>query len=227
MDAILTSAVTVDLGDAVANGLAALAVIISVIALFTADARQGDANRISEYAATKADEANRIAREVRNITDSEVDRAKVRDLRSAAWTAKTAALEFSQWMSDIASDPDDSARRVYFGVTKYKGAMYALQYAASYRRDGAWIEIMSMTYGIINMMMTTYRWNHPERGLNSSLYSLYVDIDAEFKASIQNLSENPSYFLRDEELAEIWADHLDRIIQSQYHDNQLQVFNDI
>lgn len=60
---MIVSATTIDLGDGIANGLAAIAVIISVIALFVADSRAKDANEI-------ALDANETSREARDIAKS-------------------------------------------------------------------------------------------------------------------------------------------------------------
>lgn len=65
---MLAGAVVVDLGDAVANGVAAFAAVVSVIALFTADSRAKEANSISTEANRTAREAREIAREANELT---------------------------------------------------------------------------------------------------------------------------------------------------------------
>lgn len=60
---MLAGAVVVDLGDAVANGVAAFAAVVSIIALFVADSRAKDANEI-------ALDANETSREARDIAKS-------------------------------------------------------------------------------------------------------------------------------------------------------------
>lgn len=63
---MLAGAVVVDLGDAVANGVAAFAAVVSVIALFVADSRAKEANSI-------AVDANKTSREARDIAEKAND----------------------------------------------------------------------------------------------------------------------------------------------------------
>lgn len=70
---MIVSVTTIDLGDGIANGLAAIAVIISVIALFTADSRTKDANSIAIDANKTAREARDIANEANNLTREQIE----------------------------------------------------------------------------------------------------------------------------------------------------------
>ncbi|MCJ2194638.1 hypothetical protein MUG60_08255 [Kaistella montana] len=70
---MIVGATTIDLGDGIANGLAAIAVIISVIALFTADSRAKDSNSIAIDANKTAREARDIANEANSLTREQID----------------------------------------------------------------------------------------------------------------------------------------------------------
>ena len=70
---MLAGAVVVDLGDAVANGVAAFAAVVSVIALFVADSRAKEANSIAVDANKTAREARDIANEANTLTREQID----------------------------------------------------------------------------------------------------------------------------------------------------------
>lgn len=76
---MLAGAVVVDLGDAVANGVAAFAAVVSVIALVVADSRANDANETSREALKVAHQANDISGNALSITE----RSELREMKLA------------------------------------------------------------------------------------------------------------------------------------------------
>ena len=77
---MIVSATTIDLGDGIANGLAAIAVIISVIALFVADSRAKDANEIALDANKTSQDARNIARAAHQRTVEHYEHIESQDL---------------------------------------------------------------------------------------------------------------------------------------------------
>lgn len=77
---MILSVTTVDLGDGIANGLAAIAVIISVIALFVADSRAKDANEIALDANKTSQDARDIAKAAHQRTVEHYEHIESQDL---------------------------------------------------------------------------------------------------------------------------------------------------
>lgn len=77
---MIVSATTIDLGDGIANGLAAIAVIISVIALFVADSRAKDANEIALDANKTSRDALDIAQAAHQRTVEHYEHIESQDL---------------------------------------------------------------------------------------------------------------------------------------------------
>ena len=99
---MLATATTVDLGNSVANGIALLAVIISVIALFTADSRAKDANKIALDANKTSREARDIAREANNISRDSLTVSERADLREMYLKLEEPLADVTQRLYELA-----------------------------------------------------------------------------------------------------------------------------
>ena len=83
----MAAGTVVDLGDAVANGIAVIAVVISVIALFTADSRAKQANEI-------ALDANETSREARDIAEAANEIARTQHLYAVSKDQQAEQIQF-------------------------------------------------------------------------------------------------------------------------------------
>lgn len=106
---MIVGATTIDLGDGIANGLAAIAVIISVIALFVADSRAKDANEIALDANKTSRDARDIARAAHQRTVEHYEHIESQNLEriQAEFKELTAPIlsEFSQVIITYELDP--------------------------------------------------------------------------------------------------------------------------